>query len=436
MIENLLLLFAGAASYFLAAEVVYRWPPAGLALVFGVLTLSWHIPNWTPFASIFGLSLNVADFVAAVLFSSAILNFTRSASLGPSVNMALQLFIFTLAISAVRGISNLGLASPLNELRPWIYILCVTTWTYAVMKSNTNAVGWFETWLICCGIAVSTVGLINTAIYGFGGATSSQKDVGGAILEAGRPISSGQAVAVAAAAVICLWKWHTSRNKWHLSLAVVFALVVLLAQHRSVWIAAAASILVTIFFLKTSQRISTLAILATVVLCGWIVLLYFEESQAVQIFSSSAEDSRTYDGRVYDWRVLIENSFAGGPHTVLFGAPSGSGWLRYREDGLRIGYIPHNWFVATYLRVGVIGLTAMFAVVVSLIARGWKSRSNSPVLAVIVLVCVYCWAYNLQWYLAPIIGWIFYSFMLIKHGYEETVGRPLESQSAKTRKFA
>ncbi|MCK0090484.1 hypothetical protein MWU77_06755 [Rhodococcus sp. F64268] len=411
MAESLIALIGALACYLLGVMVVIRWPQVGFGAIALFMATAWHIPQWPSVLNFLGLSASVPDFLCAVLATAMLVTAVPSGSRLSSrgIKIAVQVFLAMLVFSVVRGLWYFGFASALNEVRPWLYIVIITVWTVRTLVDHDEGQRWAQAWIIYSGVLVMFVGLINVAQFGLGSASTAVRSSSGDILEAGRPITSGQAVALAACVVVSLWTWRATKRRLYLPLSLGAAICVVVAQHRSVWVALAAALVVSLLAIEVHHRLVT--IFATCVGAVSIILLSNGGllGQIPDLLSSSASDSRTYAGRVYDWLVLINRSVRSGPQTIIFGFPSGTGWWRYREDGLRIGYIPHNWYVATYLRVGIVGLVGMLAIAWIAIVRNWKAPLNGANLSLIALILVYGWAYNFQWYLAPLLGVIIWS---------------------------
>ena len=408
MFENIAILVAGVTLFYLLVEIVIRRPQVGFALLGIIAILNWHVPNWRPVASVLGVSASLPDFIAAVLAMAAALSVLTHGRKRIDRNLRIFAdgFIVLLSVSLVSGMINVGLAAALNEFRPWFYILSVTIWTLTVLSRCDAAESWFKRWIVITACGITVVGILNVSINGFGGASTSVVSAAGTVLEAGRPITSGQAMLVGLAAVICLWMWSETQRNLYYSLALVFIMVVLFAQHRSVWFALAVALIASIFFLRSCQLPAFAFTSAAVVLLALASFSLFGDTKFAVTLLQSADDSRTYEGRVFDWVILIRDSVESGIHTVLMGFPLGTGWWRFREDGLRIGYIPHNWYVATYLRTGIVGITFMFGFLLLITVRGMRCRTTLPILAMIAMLVTYCWAYNMVWYLAPALSWI------------------------------
>jgi len=421
MVDLLILGIAAVSILLPAVLIIARWPQIGFACIGVVAALSWEIPIWPPLAYVLGLSVSLPDMLCAALFLAALVTAADTGTTDAASRMlrtCIQILGVILLAAVIRGLWTNGLGSSLNEGRPWIYIFAISFWVCRVLVAHKRSQRWLQNWILGTALLVLLVALLNVVRYGLGGASTAVRSTTGEILEAGRPVSSGQAVILAAGALIALYLWRETRKGKFLVIALACAATVVVVQHRSVWIAFLCAGLVAAFTLRSANRVLLVFFIASGFLvyvigasAGWL-------GRIPELLASSASDSATYEGRVYDWVVLIRQNVLSGPESILFGQPSGSGWWRYREDGLKIGYIPHNWYVATYLRAGIIGLAAMVGVGVLAANRLFRLQRNGPGLAICALIIVYCWAYNLQWYLAPLLA------LVIAGGYVRT---PIDS---------
>jgi hypothetical protein len=140
----------------------------------------------------------------------------------------------------------------------------------------------------------------------------------------------------------------------------------------------------------------------------WILALVILSGSMPQILSqlaSAATDSGTYDARVRSWTNLIAQSELNGPLDVIFGQPMGIGYGRFEGAGRWVVFAPHNWYVTTYLRTGVAGLSLLLLFVAIVLVKLLRSRTNMAAIAIVIAVTVYGWSYSWPWYLGLFYGW-------------------------------
>jgi hypothetical protein len=156
--------------------------------------------------------------------------------------------------------------------------------------------------------------------------------------------------------------WHWEILLSGLCLAVAFALL-----HRSVWVSTTAGMLMLAYF-DRKHREDLLRIFLTFFVMACTVLIplglmgflnsFFEGM--VSAFSETTEHHSTFADRYLGWEALLEEWWArGNILTYALGQPFGSGYYRkIAEFGASYWaeYTPHNFYVQTLLRTGVIGL--------------------------------------------------------------------------------
>ncbi|GGG21827.1 hypothetical protein GCM10007304_39580 [Rhodococcoides trifolii] len=399
---------AGLTGMFVLVYVVSRRFAVGLAVVSFMAVSNWDIPIWPTLVYVGGLSVTVPDVFTAVFVLSALVRSPNVLSrLFSAYSLLLALLVLMLSYSLVVGISQFGLGTAVNEARAWISILGVSFWilTYPCAQQDLRAQ--FEKFLTLTGFGVAIVAVVHIGMYGLGNASSGVLNDNGITAIGGRPITAVQAMFISVAALLALSKWSRGLGNWHLGLFCVFGVFVLITQHRSVWVATLAGVVVII---------GSIPVVRLVVLAWWACAIALVSYVAASLgglvtigsdLTASAQNSNTYNGRLYDWSVLIDRSIIQGIDTIMLGAPFGSGWNRIRPDGILLTYIPHNWYISSYLRVGVVGLVAFVAVLlIALVYTFIAARSRQEEVAIPLAILVYGWAYNVQWYLVPVL--VFY----------------------------
>ena len=105
-----------------------------------------------------------------------------------------------------------------------------------------------------------------------------------------------------------------------------------------------------------------------------------ERSVADQAASATSTTSGTFIARVEGWRELLGQWSSSGPVGLAIGQPYGSGFERYQGGffgGTAVTYAPHNYFVATLLREGLIGLAALVWLLWGLLSVGFTRSESS-----------------------------------------------------------
>lgn len=396
--SDLLIVLAALVVGPIVVVSVVRFPTLGFFSIGVVATFTWDVRVWPQIVNAGGLAVTFPDLIAGLLFAAAALTALRRmhpVRLGLGAAL-ITLFLFTL----VRGARDFGFGTAINESRAWIYIIAVCVWVLALGMQKRVTRRSIERWAMWTGAAILLVAIRNIATFGLGGAGTG-RSVDGEVVEAGRPIVAGQAMVLAVAMLVAFSVAHRTGRRRYGALGIVLLLMVILAQHRSVWAAAAAGLAALFLSIGGGRRLrwAAVAVFSTCLIVVVTQLGGFPwlSERLVESFG----DTRTYEGRVFDWTVLVERNISDGLFTVLFGAPAGQGWAHLREDGLLVTYPPHNWYVSSFLRIGLAGLFVMVAMGLTALVKALQARQKLPSLPLLLALASFAWAYNLSWYLAP-----------------------------------
>ena len=417
----------------LLGYVVALRPNGGLAILGFMVVSNWDIPLWSPIIQISQLAITLPDVLVAGLLIAALLgNRSHGSRFGVRpMQSFLLLLSMMLVISILRGIPEYGMGVTVNEARPWVWSVVAVVWFIRAGFLHKHQLHAVEIWIIVMGIGVCVVASIHVLQYGLGSVSSGVVDSYGITAVGGRPITAAQAVLLPVAAVVCLRRADATKLRIYWVFVAVFLGATLVTQHRTVWAAAAAG-LVAYFLLVEGVQKLVLVWLAVFSVVGAVLLSKLPMFSGLsQSLATSASDSNTYDGRRYDWSLLLTRNFSDGFLTVSWGEPFGAGWLRAREDGLFITYPPHNWYVLVLLRVGIIGLVLGVGALISALLGGlqyWDRRRWTLFLPICVVLLVYAWGYNVQWYLTPILVWSLFGLEGSRYASDIPTVRPLRKR--------
>lgn len=227
-----------------------------------------------------------------------------------------------------------------------------------------------------------------------------------------RVIWSTATLMIAIAMLISVFHAATTRSKgWHWPLAMVFAVFVLVLQHRSVWVASMAGMGTLAFALSRAKKGAAMKMAAIgigiVVLVGIAATSMKDVSSSIQSQAERAvgEGGTFQGGRVNSWAALLKDwGTSGSPVTYLIGKPFGSGYERYTSDYAQkaVTYQPHNYYVQLLFRGGLIGLGAFLWVLWNA-AKALRRRMavgdpNAPmVLTILGALAVYYIPYGVSY---------------------------------------
>ncbi len=387
------LALAALVAFAFLVGLVRRYPPAGIGLAALVVATVWEAPEWAPLIEFAGLSVTASDVITLILFVVGVLEFTQLRANLQGWLIPWLLIGVLIAVSLLRGAATYGLAQATNEARGVLWVFFAMTWALAIRPERLKipaaslVIGWI----------LALVALYHGFEHGLGSPTAVVLRADGSYGPNRILIAAQAAALLLCAGVLLLTMAASGKSRTRLARSsVVFFGVILLSQHRSVWLAGLAAMTAAFAFVNSGRARGRVAVLLGT--GAWLALVGFTVLGAARGVIDSALNSDTFVWRTSGWQTLVSDAIARGPFTVAFGEPFGSGFLRTVGDG-RIVVQPHNWYVEIFLRLGIIGLVLFVGM---LVAAVLKSRAGPPEwMFVLVAVVFYATAYSVEWYLAP-----------------------------------
>jgi hypothetical protein len=216
----------------------------------------------------------------------------------------------------------------------------------------------------------ATYGLIGVAVYRWVGYLVGFVPLGD-IVEVGagnefRALPSGAAFCVAAVGLVQFMAWvRGSGSRFSGVHALVFAVVVLVLQHRSVWVAGAAGYVAILLQQRAHMPRRMPWLISLCLLAGGGITIAMQagllDRLGASLWESTisiADPKSTTTDRVFGWEALMSEWIESSLGTVFFGYPYGTSYRRV-VDRVVVEYSPHNFYVQLLLRTGVVG-TALF----------------------------------------------------------------------------
>jgi len=400
---GVLLVFSLLVVGLLAVWHVRTWPVLGwVVIAYGVLTNSDATP--TPIVNVGSIHIFQEDVIAALLLAVALVGSrTMWQNLGQRGLIPI-LILSVLIVNLVLGFKSFGMPAVV-EFRPFFYFFACLAWGLSLDWSGESAKKHARYFLFICGWGLVAIAVLNIAKHGIASSSDMYVDPEGTYHTL-RPVVASQAAVLTVAGLYGLHEWGRVRGARLLLSGITFSGVVIIAQHRSVWIAFAAGLLILGW--RTASTIRwRIALLAIISSFGVLILALSGalntvlDSFAASIDAVTATNSTLTD-RTSGWDSLVSDSFSHGPAAVLFGQPFGTGYLRIGPNGLPQTYAPHNWYVSIYLRAGIVGALAFTGLLVGALARLAKQRSVWA--GILGCIAVFALAYTVQWFLAPLIA--------------------------------
>lgn len=344
-----------------------------------------------------GRNIQIFDPIAIGLFLSACFRLLFGAQKGIAAPHWLLLAMFTLiCIPLGLGFKDFGMAAA-PDFRWFFHFMALALYSSSFAFDQIDFRR-LAKYMLIAGAALVMLVLFRWAAEAFGLSISKTW----AHLETGqrfRVLNAAQAFFIAQAAIVLLaarqaglvplkkTNKQTARHRsvsvnatpwclrWSLIGAAAGLLIAMSLLHRSVWVAVAAGLLL-FAYQQPDQRRDLFRIAGVAGLIAMIVLVpaglfgfldnFFDAF--TRAFSEVGERHSSFADRYLGWLELLTDWWnSGSAITYAFGLPFGSGYYRkIAEFGASYAaeYTPHNFYVQTLLRTGVIGLTIFLSLMV------------------------------------------------------------------------
>ena len=331
-----------------------------------------------PIVNLGVLSINPLDVAAPILFALAFpfVFFRLRDGFGKKDLALLMLLVWSgiLLFNYVLGLREFGLQVATNEFRGYFYIICVSLYV-----ASLRIVGlWYR---IEYMFIFGTLCLLIVILIGFTGADFSRT---------GRPVGSAQALFVLQSLLIGIFiydRGHLKRYLVPLFAALVPILIIL--QHRSIWVVMLCSLGLVLWLLPLRRAELIQWGMAGMLVLGGLFGVIFGAKLVAAVAGSYEEavsvnttrGTSTFAWRMQGWHSLLTGKQMNTVGQILLGNSFGAGWERkaLASDGVLIlrTESPHNFYVQTILRSGMIGLTAFLILHVTLIRGLLRSARTS-----------------------------------------------------------
>ncbi len=405
MVWTLFLLTGVASAFAMTVAAMCRWPAFGLGATAIIPLTAWELPVAPQVASLSGFSVYLDDVVCTAIFASFLVNAIGAGGWLAGIRLWALILAAILILSVVVGIYRFGVGAAVVEARQVIFVAAALLWALSVKwPSRAYRNAQLRKFAIFLCSALVAIGLYHAVRYGPGNADDTFVDTAGQIIQTGRILTSGQALALGLAVFALVGLSPRRQSRLVLLLVIASIVVLVLSQQRTALIALAAGALVAWLRMRPNQRVATVAGAGV---CGlgfvFITMMNAGEGLASDLVTS-AQSAGTYAARTNSWTALVTQAFDAGLPRVLFGDPFGAGFGRFEGEGRWVEYAPHNWYLTIFLRSGLVGLVVLAALIVTVARRILPREQPTWLVAGTVAVLVFGWGYSWPWYVLPLLA--------------------------------
>ena len=327
-------------------------------------------PADLPVVSVAGINFNQMDIIGPIIlglsFPFLFFHLRNGWLRRDQVLLVLLLWSIILALNYILGLRAFGLQVATNEFRGYFYIICIALYVASLdMQVVWPQIERLFLFGAFCLLVISIIGFLD-----------------GDFSRGGRPVASYHALLIMQAMLIGIFMY----NRGHLRLSLIpfvvglFPLLVIL-QHRSIWVVMLFSFVCVFILVPTMRGKVVKSGLIGVVVVGGLSGVVFgatifealKDSYDEAASMGTSQKTNTFLWRIQGWSSLLTGSQMDSVQDLLIGNPFGSGWERtvLTSDGVEEVRTesPHNFYVQTFLRGGVLGFLAFLALHIMLLKK-------------------------------------------------------------------
>ena len=355
-IGELLLLAVAAVGGVAVIEAVVRRTDLGAGLVLGLVLFDTFFAHVS--TSIFAGSVRIgtSDILFVILLTAAVARLLRVKGFTTPQRLLIAMLVI-LAWSLARGAGPFGFPAAVNEGRGYLNFIGAALYfsTVEPRRELLDRIG--RIWLFAA-VSLSALAVLRWGALAAGVTQGMLASATGDV----RVLNAGQTFVIAVGAFLAFPLLADSRRKTTRFLGPAMLVVVVLLQHRSVWVVAAAGTVYLLYRQRALAKHALAALVAAVAVLAVLVstVFYDDEEAATEQLTQSAQSTGTWEWRVEGWAALLRDSGPEDPEELLVGRPLGTGWERQLGPlGPTVDVSPHNYYVSAFLRLGAIGLAAI-----------------------------------------------------------------------------
>ena len=357
------------------------------------------------------------DFVFLLIGMAAALRYAISPKYTHAQKIWMVFGVISFGSLAI-GLVRFGTAAGV-EFREYYYVWSGVAYVLSFPFETRRFESVKNGWICASGICVATACYRWTV-----DALGLSVGMGWAAVGAGtsfRVLNAAQTFVIAQGLIILVHAYVVGTLKNGKAILVpIFAISVMVLQHRTVWFSLIGTI-ATWLFVDTGARRKVMGGVGILIipLAMAILTLTLWGGVGGEITTSVANSAAnvtasqsTLTWRINSWEELLKDWVSSGPITILFGKPFGSGFARFLEGVVgEVDVAPHSYYVVLLLRVGLSGTFALLYCYWLVISRLFRSVPDNALKAkdnllplLLISQLIYLIAYGLSFAQSILVG--------------------------------
>lgn len=341
----------------LVLDALVRRPILATRLVLSVVVLFILVEDGRLLTiQIAGFQISPRDLIFSLILGAAALRFLRLQRTSPQ-QKALVVLGAMCIVSLLLGITQGPFDSAVNEFRHFLGFVGAALYFSTVQTNIETREAMARSWLWAGVLLGGLVILRWTAAF-----TGLSLGVFDTQSSTTLRVVDGQAtMTIATIALILLLPALHGRSLEHIrqqQVGAALLLVSVMLNRRTLWLGLGVMLIVLVVRNPhLGRRMTAFLTLGLVLFAATVPVLARDEDAAADI-AVGVTDTENLDWRVEGWTGLWESG-PDGADEYLIGLPFGSGYDVSTEEGVERTSTPHNFYLQTYLRTGIVGAIAL-----------------------------------------------------------------------------
>ncbi len=354
-IGGLLLLALVAVGGVALVEAVVRRSDLGAVLVLGLLLFDVFFAHVSTSIFVGPVRIGTSDILFVIILTAAVARLLRIQRFTTQQRLLIALGLLVVW-SLLRGAGPFGIPAAVNEARTFLRFTGVALYfsTVEPRREMLDRIG--RLWLFSA-VALSALAVMRWGALAAGVTQGMLASATGNV----RVLGASDTLVIAIGAFLAFPMLADRRRNLTRFLGPAMLVVVVLLQHRSVWVVAAVGTVYLLYRQRTLAKHALTALVAAVAVLAVLVstVFYDDDAATSEQLAQSAQSTGTWEWRIAGWTALLRDAGPEDPGELLTGRPFGTGWERQLGPmGGSVDVSPHNYYVSVFLRLGVLGLVA------------------------------------------------------------------------------